>query len=382
MPSPPPSSRSVYIITHEFFPKRGGIATFTEEIARATQALGWEVEVWAQNRGNTPEPAWPFRIWRLPLKGTHNFTCQARLAFHLISRRRELRRDTVYLPEPGPMLTFMLLQRFHAFRPRNLTLTFHGSEILKFYHNPFIRPLARRLIRNASQISTLTRYTRDLLLEHFPEAESKLVQTPGALRSDYLVVEHPTRAPQDRLIILTVGRIHPRKGQLDTLKSLIALPAETRAKIEYWMAGKTSRPNYYAKLKQAAAAADFPIKFLGDTSDGKLSELYDRADIFAMTSIDYAKSVEGFGLVYLEASAHGLPVVAHAVGGVSEAVIDGRTGLLVPPNDAPALIAAFTKLIESKSLRATLGEHGRSWAREHTWADSAKTLFGPPPAGN
>ncbi len=68
--------------------------------------------------------------------------------------------------------------------------------------------------------------------------------------------------------------------------------------------------------------------------DDELSEIYDSADIFAMTSVDYGSSVEGFGLVYLEAAAHRLPVVAHAVGGVAEAIVDEVTGLLVPP-DAP-----------------------------------------------
>ena len=382
MQAPSHSTDSVYIITHEFYPKRGGIATFTEEIAKATSDLGRDVEVWAQNRGTTKEPAWPFRVWRLPLKGTHDFSCQVRLAFHLIIRRRELRRTTVYLPEPGPMLTLMLLQRFHAFRPRNLILTFHGSEILKFYHTPLIRPLARRLIHNASQISTLTRFTRDLLIEHFPEAEPKILSTPGALRSDYVVLDHPPRAPQDRIVILTVGRIHPRKGQLETIQALMALPKPLRSKIEYWVVGATSRPSYAAEIESAAATADFPTKFLGDISDEALSELYDQADIFVMTSIDYGRSVEGFGLVYLEASAHGLPIIAHSVGGVSEAVIDKKTGLLVPPHDEPALLSALTQLIESAPLRNKYGEAGREWARQHTWKDSALTLFGPRASGN
>lgn len=382
MKNPPRSSPSVYLITHEFFPKRGGIATFAEEMAGAAQEIGWEVEVWAQNRGDAAEPAWPFRIWRLPLKGTHDFSCQLRLAFHLISRRRELRRATVYLPEPGPMLTLMLLQRFHAFRPRNLILTFHGSEILKFYHNPFIRPLARRLIANATKISTLTTYTRDLLLGHFPEAESKLIKTPGALRSNYVVVDHPVPAERDRVVVLTVGRIHPRKGQRVTLQALQNLPDALRAKIEYWIVGASSRPNYEAELRAVAAATDFPVKFLGDLSDDALSRIYDQADIFAMTSVDHGHSVEGFGLVYLEASAHGLPIVGHAVGGVPEAVIEAQTGFLVPPHDQAGLAAALTKLINSESLRRTLGDTGRHWARRHTWRDSARTLFGEPDPSN
>lgn len=99
-----------------------------------------------------------------------------------------------------------------------------------------------------------------------------------------------------------------------------------------------------------------------------------------MTSMPHKHSVEGFGLVYLEAGAHGLPVVAHAIGGVPEAVIDGETGLLVPPGDQPALTAAFTRLLADPVLRRRLGEAGRARARARTWLDSARTLFGHPPA--
>src|SRR5512145_2959437 len=113
----------VFLITHEFFPKRGGIATFTEEIARASAALGYDVEVWAQSvPGGVEKRDWPFRLRRMPLKGTHDLACQFRLAGELIRRRRDLRRATVYLPEPGPMLAMMMLQFFRAFRPERLVL--------------------------------------------------------------------------------------------------------------------------------------------------------------------------------------------------------------------------------------------------------------------
>jgi len=95
----------------------GGIATFTEEIAKATASLGYEIEVWAQSAQPHHERPWPFRLRRLPLKGTHDLWCQIQLAREFIRARRRLRYATVYLPEPGPMLTMMLLQFFRAFRP-------------------------------------------------------------------------------------------------------------------------------------------------------------------------------------------------------------------------------------------------------------------------
>ncbi|WP_221032974.1 glycosyltransferase family 4 protein [Actomonas aquatica] len=373
----PLSSQTLYLITHEFYPKRGGIATFTEEMAKASVGLGLDVEVWAQEAPTVRDASlWPFRVWRMPLKGTHDLTCQLRLAWQLIRRRRELRRATVYLPEPGPMLTLMLLQRFHAFRPKHLVLTFHGSEVLKFYRNPLIRPLARRLIGYANRISVLSGYTRDLLHTHFPEARSKILLTPGALRSDFAVVEHPATAPNPKVVILTVGRLHPRKGQLITLQALQALAPRFRDQIEYWLVGSTAKESYEQSLRSTAAQCDFPVRFFGDVPDNELSRIYDRADVFGMTSIDFGNSVEGFGLVYLEAAAHGLPVVAHAVGGVAEAVADGETGLLVPPHHPAQLTAAFEKLISDRALRERLGQAGWNWARRNNWSHSARVLFG------
>jgi phosphatidyl-myo-inositol dimannoside synthase len=299
-----------------------------------------------------------------------------RLAVKLIKERRRLRYATVYLPEPGPMLAMMLLQFFHAFRPRRLVLTFHGSEILKFYRNPLTRVLARGLIRKAARISTLTNFTYRLLCDRFPEAAEKTFLTPGALRSDFAVV--PTPQPSTgKIIILTVGRLHPRKGQLLTLHALQALAPRFRQQIEYWIVGGHSKAGYEDSLRSAAAESDFPVRFFGNIPDEELDVIYDRADIFAMTSIDYRHSVEGFGLVYLEAAAHGLPIVAHSVGGVAEAVVDEVTGLLVPPHHPAQLTAAFEKLVSDRGLRRRLGTAGRDWARRNRWEHSANLLFNP-----
>ncbi|MEO7413074.1 MAG: glycosyltransferase family 4 protein [Opitutaceae bacterium] len=368
----------VFLITHEFYPVRGGIATFVEEIARAGASLGYDVEVWAQSARGAAEKGWPFRLRRMPLKGTHNLWCLVQLARELIRHRRQLRHATVYLPEPGPMLTLMLLQFFHAFRPRRFVLTFHGSEILKFAGNPLRRILARQLIRRATRVTTLTNYTQELLLCHFPEAADKITLTPGALRSDFAVVPPKSKEIKEKIVVLTVGRLHPRKGQLITLQALQALSPHIRSRIEYWIVGGQSKSHYETTLRRAVAdCSDLSVRFLGNLPDVELSAVYDRADIFAMTSINHGQSIEGFGLVYLEAAAHGLPVVAHDVGGVSEAVSDGVTGLLVPPHRPAQLAAAFEKLIFDEALRLRLGAAGREWAGRNCWKESAEVLFNP-----
>ena len=373
---------SVFVITHEFFPKRGGIATFTEEVARSGAALGHSVEVWAQSAKRHPEKPWPFTLRRLPLAGTHNLFCRIRLISWLIKERRRLRYSTVYLPEPGPMLALMALLPLRTFRPRRIVLTFHGSEILRFHADPVTRWLTRRLIRHSFRISTLTHYTKNLLCERFPEADAKTFLTPGALRDDFAAVSRTPAAAEaaaasGKVVVLTVGRIHPRKGQLLTLEALQALPAELADRVEYWVAGSANKGGYERTLREAATRPGPSVRFLGNVSDEELERVYARADIFALTSIDFGHSVEGFGLVYLEASAHGLPVVAHRVGGVAEAVADGETGFLVAPHHQSALTEAFRKLVEDPVLRHRMGEAGRGWARRNSWGRAAELLFHP-----
>lgn len=354
----------------------GGIATFAEEIAKASSLLGYDVEVWAQSAPAETEKKWPFRMRRLPLKGTHDLICQIQLAREMIASRKALRNATVYIPEPGPMLALMLLQFFKAFRPRRLVLTFHGSEILSFANSPVRRWLAGRLIRHATRVSTLTTYTQELLLERFPHAADKIILTPGALKTDFAVVPKRKVKGNDKIVVLTVGRLHPRKGQLITLQALQMLPPEVKKRLEYWVVGGRNKGNYEERLReQADEDPHLNVRFFGNIPDEELLEVYERSDIFALTSVSYETSVEGFGLVYLEAAAHGLPIVAHRIGGVSEAVIDGETGLLVTPERPAELAAAFEKLFHDEKLRLSLGEAGRVWASHNRWEENASTLF-------
>jgi phosphatidylinositol alpha-1,6-mannosyltransferase len=374
---------TLFLLTHEFFPRRGGIATFTEELAAAAARLGQPVEVWAPAAvGETVIAADERRghvVRRLAgLRGSHGPRCLFALARHFVGQRRRLRPATVCLCEPGPMLALMPLLGFRAFRPRRLLLVFHGSEILRFHAQPVLRLLTRRLIRRADRVGVLTAYTENLLVDRFPEATPKLVRTPGALRADFAPA--PRRAgaaahTDRRLVVLTVGRLHPRKGQLHTLAALRALPPALRARVEYRLVGSAARPAHEAALRAAAADADFPVRFLGALDDAALAAAYAAADVFALTSVEHGPSVEGFGLVYLEAAAHGLPIIGHAIGGVPEAVADGVNGLLVPPGDPAALTSAFGRLLGDADLRARLGAAGPARARRHTWEDSARALF-------
>ena len=200
------------------------------------------------------------------------------------------------------MLAMMVLQFFHAFRPKRLVLTFHGSEILRFARNPFTRWLGRRLIQRATRISTLSTYTQELLCTHFPEAEAKTFLTPGALpRRVYAVVPgHPRRAP-GKTVILTVGRLHPRKGRAAHARGLAGHGGRiSPPDPEYWLVGshskkqKTSEPGCCAPRRPGGGFSR--ALFWGRARRRTRADLPRGTTIFAMTSINHGNSIEGFGL--------------------------------------------------------------------------------------
>ncbi len=366
-----PPALPLTIITHEFFPMKGGIATFVEEMAQGCQSLGTQVEVWAPHAHSPIGRTFPFPVRRVAVRGTQDL----RMAREMITHRRRLRHCMVYLAEPGPLLAMTYLQFFRAFKPAKLLLTFHGSEIQSFSARPAARMMVGQLIRAADRISTPSRFVRDLLVERFDGAANKTVVTHGAVRRSFVHRAMPPVRHGGKIVVLTVGRLHPRKGQHHVLDALDALPDPIAARVEYWIVGRGARGDYEARLRRRADQSKIPVTFLGNIDDDDLEHIYRRADIFAMTSVNHGHSLEGFGLAYLEAAAFGLPVIGHAVGGVPEAVRHGHTGILVSPDNPGGLSEALGQLIENEQLRRAMGENGRRWARSHSWDDSARTLL-------
>jgi glycosyltransferase involved in cell wall biosynthesis len=153
-------------------------------------------------------------------------------------------------------------------------------------------------------------------------------------------VGEPAAPPE----VLYAGRLSPEKGILDLL-------AAADGDVKLTVAGD-------GPLRDRVPQA------LGFVPHDELGPLYERAAVVAVPS-----HREGFGVVCAEAMAYGRPVVAGAVGGLLDLVVDGETGLLVPPRDVAALREALHRLLADEELRRRLGENARRRVREHfSWA--------------
>ena len=140
-------------------------------------------------------------------------------------------------------------------------------------------------------------------------------------------------------------------------------------------AGPKTKPNFFDKLVNISETFAGEVIFEGDCTDDKLGKLYSFSDIFALTSLPLPNSVEGFGFVYLEASSYGLPIIANRTGGVEDAVIEGKTGLLAQPGDLKELSQLLNNLVNDEKLRKRIGLEGKIWAKNFTWEKVAQELY-------
>ena len=139
--------------------------------------------------------------------------------------------------------------------------------------------------------------------------------------------------------------------------------------------GEGSLRSELEALARAEGVADW-VTFTGSVADEARDAWLDKSDVFVMPSrlVPGSLGGEGFGIVYLEAGAHGLPCVAANVGGSTDAVLDGETGLLVDPTSHTAVADAIVTLLLDHELRSRLGEAGRAYAKRLSWGRMAEEV--------
>ena len=263
-------------------------------------------------------------------------------------------------------------------KPAKLIITVHGSEIPKFSRNSIERLFFKNLLKKADKIHVLSKYNEDKLVQFCRDIKNRVQLIPGAPARDILPKSNPlgTRDYSKKdLVLLCVGRIHPRKGQYELLHAVEKLPSELKKRLTCWFVGPKTKVWYAKKIIEKSNQIGCDVKFLGDLKNKDLRAAYQNADIFALTSKPLPNSVEGFGFVYLEASAYGLPILANRVGGVGDAVISGKTGLLCDPGMPNDLEIKLRKLIEEPKIRQSFGKAGVEWSNKHNWTTTAQKLY-------
>lgn len=292
----------------------------------------------------------------------------------IVARRKQLEEGTVVLTSVGAHMAFLILVPLGCVKCRRLLSVLHGSEVLRFQNSGFWRFWARRFFPRVECVFTVSRYSQSLIEQSFlAPLAPRIAIAPCACSTAAMLPRDSVAHDDGKIRILTLARVHPRKGQLDTARALAQLTAESRSRIVYQIGG-IGDVLYLQQVEAVCREAGIDFEHLGQINPDTLASTYHQCDICAMTSRSLPRSVEGFGISYLEAGYHGKPVVAYRSGGAVEAVVDGETGLVVDEGDIAGLTDAFQRLLADPMLRQQLGECGRRYAAGFSWDATARVI--------
>ncbi|MDR1634808.1 MAG: glycosyltransferase family 4 protein [Bifidobacteriaceae bacterium] len=420
------------VITNDFPPNTGGIETFVAEMVN--QFPPDEVTVLASTRApftaeqaSRADAALPYQVVRHPARTLWPTRSMARFAAAIA---RGVQADAIWFGSAAPfaLIARELSRRLGGVR---IVATTHGHEVW-WAAAPGTRQALRRIGDSVDVLTYLTDYTRQRIAKALsPAAAARMARLPGAvclpaadavrppdsvpsagphpgaasanqegapsvaadaaspapapltpgLPKAELSMPAPAPSPdgagarEDGPVVLCVSRLVPRKGQDQLIRGWPeVVAAHPGARLVIAGAGP-----YGAKLRRMAAAspAASSIELTGRVEDARLAELYAAAAVFAMPCRSRLLNleVEGLGIVYLEASAAGVPVVAGDSGGAPDAVLEGKTGFVVDGRRWQPAAARIIELLDNPAQAAAMGAAGREWVRrDWTWPSRYQTL--------
>ena len=302
---------------------------------------------------------------------------------HSLSRViKVLEIDVVAFGAAAP-LAFMSAALRRAGAKRVIALT-HGHEVWWAKVFPFSL-IMRRIGSTTDVLTYLGEFTRSAISRSLtPRAASAMVKIAPGIDTEHFSPVDSTQLKSSlglsgKRIIISVGRLVHRKGQDKLIESMPAIVQEI-PNAHLLLVGEGPYRDYLTKLVRKHHLEDF-VTFIGRIQFAQLPSYICLGEIFAMPSRTRfaGLEVEGLGIVYLEASACGLPVIAGASGGAPDAVIEGVTGVVVDGLDCAAIAVAAIQMLENPIQSQKMGLEGRRWVVEEwrwqIWADEFAKLL-------
>jgi phosphatidylinositol alpha-1,6-mannosyltransferase len=362
------------LVTNDFPPKIGGIQSYLYELWRRLPSDETVVLTTAHPDAAGWDAAQPFRVVRLD---DRLLLPTPRLARTVNALAAEIGAGVVFV---DPMLP---LGHIVGRLDHPTVVVAHGAEVTIYGRAPGTATLARRVLRRATGVVAAGQFAADQVRRVAGRPVPTLVVPPGVDPEQFAPIDDDARgAARERFgldpdapVVLGVSRLVPRKG-FDVLLDAVAPLAPVQVAIAG--AGRDR-----ARLERHARRLAGRANVLGPVTGDDLPVLYACADVFAMLCRDRwgGLEAEGFGIVFLEAAACGIPAVAGRSGGSHEAVVDGETGVVVEPRDLAAVRAAIGELVDDPARRRALGDAARARARADFAYDALAQRLAPLASG-
>lgn len=322
--------------------------------------LGWDAHV-ISFRAAEIEGATVHHVGGFEAIGKARYIVHARRIRALIAT---LRPDVLHALH---LTSYGFLAGLSEFQPSIVSVW--GTDVLEAPTlTPLHRWITRRALARAGAITATGLRLAEATLPYVPEGKPVTVIPYGV---DLDRFRHEPQAQRDDAAVPTVGavaRMSPEKG-FDHLLRAVALLRDEDVALNVLLAGDGPSRASLERMTNDLGLRD-RVTFAGEVAHEDVPAMLRRLDIFAMPS-----TWEGFGVSALEASAMELPVVASDIHGIPDVVLDGKSGLLVPPGDARALADAIARLAVDAALRRAMGAAGRAYVeRDYRWQDNAALM--------
>lgn len=356
-------SKRVLFFSPEFPPFPGGAGRFAFGLATGVAAQGMAVSVLTarvdRSREVSHDAGQPINVIRRPL-GTSTLTQYPLGAVWLQAEVLKQRPAAIIVTD---LLAHRIVCLGTSLGSSRLIVLSHGTDSeINFNEGTCKRLLFTRLYSKADRIIANSRYTAGLLEARGIERRKIDVVLPGIDVSLFSRPADPARIRRrygldSKQVLLTVGSLSARKGHRLVLAALPAILKRAPETVYLVVGEGEMRPELEREIEQRGLSRN--VILAGACTDDELPHYYDACDVFLLPNTQQGSLVEGFGIVYLEASARGKPVIGCRNAGVPEAVVDGVTGCLIDRFDAGLLADAVLGLLTDRARAGRLGEAGR-----------------------
>jgi phosphatidyl-myo-inositol dimannoside synthase len=378
------TKKTILIPAYDFKPLLGGVANYGHELAVQFSRRARVHVVSRKLRGMEEfDQHLPYEISRI------NAPHSALLSLPLFARalRRVIRLqppDAIFCPmwfPDGAACRWALKEA-----PVPYFVAAHGTEVFEDFttvrnsvRTVLVRRLKRRVFRDAEKVFPVSQYTRKAVLEEAGGNDNGIITVNNGVNSmifKQTAVNSKVEAhyrPRGERILLTVTRLYPYKGVDRMLESLPAI-SQAVPDVKYLVVGEGPDRERLEDLT-ARLGLQTQVSFLGRLALSEIVELYNVADLFVMLSREEPPDVEGFGLVFLEAAACGLPSVGGRSGGIPDAIDEGKSGWLVDPCNTEEIAATIIDLLKSPERLERASEFCLSTAPQKNWERAADRIW-------
>ena len=355
----------ILFISGDYPPKPGGIAVYGRSLARAVAARQEieAVEMAAFGRwANAQDKDGQITVYRY---GRPGFLGLGRLIRHRVRR---------FGPDLIHVLTLFPEGGWVSFLGRPYAVSLYGTEAGARGGSRITRWIKARTLAKAGLLLPISRATESRVRRDFAAGTPSRVINPGLPRKaeddESGSVREKLGFGPENVVVLTLTRLVRRKGVDHLIESLAALPERVRLLI---VGEGPDRERLERRIGDSGLGGRVVLTGFVDRTE----PYFRAADIFALASFEDREKgdVEGFGIVLLEAQAHGLPVIGTDSGGIPEAFAPDETGFLVEPENPQALARAILRLAEDPGLRTEMGRKGAALVRDRfDWDDLARKV--------